>query len=68
MRSDRSTIGKHSRCAGMLVAVMACLVGCASNSGAVRCDGRLEPINAPAAKSAGVSTAGRTQSAREGQP
>jgi hypothetical protein len=41
-----------------LACLLLTLVGCASHSNAVRCDGRLQPINTPASASApeGAST------------
>lgn len=45
-----------------LVWFLAMLAGCASHDAAIRCDGRLQPINQPAAKStrANTSTLSRT--------
>lgn len=46
--------------------VLAVLTACASHDSRVKCDGRLQPINAPAAKqkSASGSAAGATPASR----
>lgn len=39
-----------------LMCLLMALAGCASHDAAIRCDGRLEPINQPAAKSTRANT------------
>lgn len=52
----------------VLGCLLAVLAGCASRGTAVRCDGRLEPINTPAPAAPSVSNASPAETSREPEP